>query len=1757
MFACAIAALAGLLLVVATPAAGAPPWLPVGPGSLNASTAAAASSPDAAMVGTVPHVAWTEAGAIYAKAQSGSTWASVGGRINGTGAGAGSRLGSDGTRPWATYVEDVGGVNQVFVRRWDGASWVAQGGALNIAAGTSTERPDIAFSGTTPYVVWRENSAPPRGYVKRWDGASWVSMGGSINVDNTRDLGAPAIAVDGTTPYVAFQQWNGTKWQINVRRWDGSAWVTLGGSLNVNTAQNAWAPRIALDGATPYVIWYEDDAAGRFVYVKRWSGTAWESVGGALNPYYAFTTDIAIQGGVVHATWAEWNNSNYEQVAARWTGSQWRQIGGGLNVDHMAPASAGMLMMNGSEPWVAWSEDLATFRQVYVKRYAPNNSMVGPLTNVAVVTTPSQVELRWTNPADANYAGTRIYRSTTQGELGTLAGTVLTGATPNNAFVDTSVAADTTYFYHLVAYDTLGNERESVYETGESYQSPRRYGVGVATDGTKVYSFGGCANCTVLDDIWTYDPATDLMTKQAAVLPSPRVRVRATWVGGTVNKAFVLGGDDATAVLSDIVTYDPATGAVTTTGNMPGPRQEGAVAYAPNTDRIYYFGGMNAGGSTKYDTIYQVDPATGAGSDTGIKLPQATARMNAVYWPADGCIYVIGGSLADNSPSDKIVRFCPATGTVTNLALTLPAARTELAVTAGTDEIFLMGGDSGGYVREILGFSPSAGTILRHAATLPIPQVTFTAEGVTGSSIYAVSPYPRSHKVTQLALGSLVRARTSKPPATPSNLTPAAGSPVAPGAVTVTSSAFSDPDPGDTHSASQWQVRTSAGTYASPAWDSGTTTTSLTSATSSALSTDGTYFFRVRHRDSNFGWSAWSTETSFVVDSTAPPEIALVSPAAGATVSGQPLLVATYQDTAPGSAGSIQFQACPDSACATITSSGSSGSGIPSGSNGSWTTSGLAAGTWYWRARAVDGMSLAGPWSATRSVVIAGNPPTAVPISPADNAWVGSQRPVLTARLDDLESNPGILTFELCSTAAADPWSANCAPAAYQSGTSLPNIASGAHGAWEPTNALAEGTWYWRVRGDDGAIGPWSATRTLRVDSVSPPPPTGVTAVRSGVGKITITWGAVTDPAPSSGSITYDVETSTDGVTWSAACTAITTTSCVKTGLGGQELVQVRVRACDFAGNCSAWSGASASTGAGYFLRPTASTLLGTPNKLASLPPAGTVDTVTSVRHHNSSGWFVIVPGVTNSAEPKVALEPASTPHGAPTGAGWVIDDYAGKTAAAGIVDVGITTASNNGSGVGALQCRLYKVTTSGGTIASSTFLEKQMVAGDVVDGLGATQRTCSLTGLAAKTVFAANEALYVELWLQVTTAGAAGSTLTLSVNDGSSFIQAPAAGVAPTTPAFVSPADAATVSLTPTLVATYAHPAGVKGAVEYQVATDSAFTSIVATGSSSVVAAGSDASWTAPQLAGGTTHYWRVRGIDASGLDSPWSTTGWAFTTTTPPAAPSPTSPTGGGSAGTTKPLLQAGAFSDADAGDTHGASEWQVRTATGSYATPAAESGVTSTSLTSWQVPAGQLVDGGAHAWRVRYRDSHGAWSAWSAEATFIAGATMTLGVDAATASLGLLAANVDAAASTVVSVATNSVTGYDLSISDSSDTTSLATSPAGAFADWTGTSATPTAWSAGTSGPDGFFGATVFATGGTAEPKLSKWGTGTSATDFAANLYAGIPQTGGTLLHQRTSATSGTETISIGWRGTPSATTPPGTYSDVVTVTVVARP
>jgi hypothetical protein len=118
-----------------------------------------------------------------------------------------------------------------------------------------------------------------------------------------------------------------------------------------------------------------------------------------------------------------------------------------------------------------------------------------------------------------------------------------------------------------------------------------------------------------------------------------------------------------------------------------------------------------------------------------------------------------------------------------------------------------------------------------------------------------------------------------------------------------------------------------------------------------------------------------------------------------------------------------------------------------------------------------------------------------------------------------------------------------------------------------------------------------------------------------------------------------------------------------------------------------------------------------------------------------------------------------------------------------------------------------------------------------------------------------------------------------------------------PDVPTLVNPADLfITRDNTPTLTAHYSDPDSNPGQINFEIASDSGFTSILASGNSSQVDSGTNASWTPGSSISDGIRYWHAQAEDIHGSTSTWSTYRTITIETVRPITASVTTPANGG---------------------------------------------------------------------------------------------------------------------------------------------------------------------------------------------------------------------------------------------------------------------
>jgi hypothetical protein len=96
----------------------------------------------------------------------------------------------------------------------------------------------------------------------------------------------PSLDTDGTSLYVGWEEQNaiGQRSLGYVKKWNGSAWSALGGAIAADTTNGSVQDmNLVLVSGTPVAVFEELEFGNlRQIYQKRWNGTAWVGASGAI-----------------------------------------------------------------------------------------------------------------------------------------------------------------------------------------------------------------------------------------------------------------------------------------------------------------------------------------------------------------------------------------------------------------------------------------------------------------------------------------------------------------------------------------------------------------------------------------------------------------------------------------------------------------------------------------------------------------------------------------------------------------------------------------------------------------------------------------------------------------------------------------------------------------------------------------------------------------------------------------------------------------------------------------------------------------------------------------------------------------------------------------------------------------------------------------------------------------------------------------------------------------------------------------------------------------------------------------------------------------------------------------------------------------------------------------------------------------------------------------------------------------------------------
>lgn len=335
-----------------------------------------ASNPSLAFSSSIPYLGWVELNTrgvpqVYVRHWNGSAWVRDGAAQNMDTAhrAVDPVLSSNGEIPYLAWTElNAKGIPQLYLKYLLGNQWITSGGSLNLNPAHGAANPALAATKTTLYLAWSEPDSQRvfQLYVKHLSGGDWQMDGnGPLNMAPLRDATEPAIALEGSMPYIAWMELSDQNfYQVYVKRWNGSGWESLGGSLNMDPTKHALNPSIVLFGKSPYVAWTEIDPEGvSRLYVKHWGDGTWTSDGKSLNiasmepVRHAMSPSLLQVGSGLYVAWSEPNAKGLSQIHVKhWTADRWESDDQQLNATPVTAAVSPSLTGLGSVAYIVWKE---------------------------------------------------------------------------------------------------------------------------------------------------------------------------------------------------------------------------------------------------------------------------------------------------------------------------------------------------------------------------------------------------------------------------------------------------------------------------------------------------------------------------------------------------------------------------------------------------------------------------------------------------------------------------------------------------------------------------------------------------------------------------------------------------------------------------------------------------------------------------------------------------------------------------------------------------------------------------------------------------------------------------------------------------------------------------------------------------------------------------------------------------------------------------------------------------------------------------------------------------------------------------------------------------------------------------------------------------------------------------------------------------------------------------------------------------------
>lgn len=360
--------------------------------------------------GNRPYIAWYDTSSgdkeIYVRRWNGSIWTEVGTRSASQGGISNNSsistapsiaAGADG-KPCVTWRDFSSGFFEIYLRCWNGSSWIELGtnsatdGGVSNQQGTSSWGPSLAFAPDgTPYVAWDNGGEHSNEiYVARWNGDTWEKLPASGSISNSVGnswLPSLAIASDGT-PYVAWQDESSSDTEIYVRRWNGMDWVEVGtgsasgGGISRNSGRSAGASLAISNDGTPYVAWQDDSGGNPEIYIRGWNGSSWVEVGAGSAAGSGISQNLSVSAKPSLAinedegpciAWQDNSQGQNETYIRCWYDSYWSEVnagsasGSGISSNNGQSSAPALAVGSDGRAYATWGDNSRGNYEIYVR----------------------------------------------------------------------------------------------------------------------------------------------------------------------------------------------------------------------------------------------------------------------------------------------------------------------------------------------------------------------------------------------------------------------------------------------------------------------------------------------------------------------------------------------------------------------------------------------------------------------------------------------------------------------------------------------------------------------------------------------------------------------------------------------------------------------------------------------------------------------------------------------------------------------------------------------------------------------------------------------------------------------------------------------------------------------------------------------------------------------------------------------------------------------------------------------------------------------------------------------------------------------------------------------------------------------------------------------------------------------------------------------------------------------------------------------